>query len=62
MKPPNVFISKAGGRAEIVKLLDLGVSKGTTEGLDLTASGFVVGTPAYMAPSKHAVREERSAK
>lgn len=52
VKPPNVFIARAGGRAEIVKLLDFGVSKETAQPLDLTASGLVVGTPAYMAPEQ----------
>ena len=56
VKPPNVFVSKAGGRAEIVKLLDFGVSKDTLsktgEALDLTASAVIIGTPAYMAPEQ----------
>ncbi len=51
LKPDNVFLV---GAAPIVKLLDFGIAKllGTDPGIDRTATGALIGTPAYMSPEQ----------
>jgi len=51
IKPENIFIAELGGETDFVKLLDFGIAKATS-GADstLTNTGFIAGTPAYMAP------------
>lgn len=47
VKPGNILLTETG-RA---KLADFGIAK-STEGLDHTMTGMIVGTPAYLAPER----------
>lgn len=55
IKPDNIFLTQLAAIEDIVKLLDFGVAKLTTEG-SLTAHGARVGSPAYMSPEQAAGR------
>lgn len=50
IKPSNVFLPY--GDVEQVKLLDLGIARTHDVGWTLTATGSLLGTPAYMAPEQ----------
>jgi serine/threonine-protein kinase len=54
IKPDNVFLTEVSGVRDVVKVLDFGVARCTdAQGAsNLTATGAVLGTPAYMSPEQ----------
>ncbi|MFH0900786.1 MAG: serine/threonine-protein kinase [Pseudomonadota bacterium] len=52
LKPENIFLVRHGDDPDFVKVLDFGVSKcvAGNDASQLTAAGYVLGTPHYMAP------------
>ena len=55
LKPDNIFLQDVSGEKDFVKVLDFGLAKfvkGTFERANLTKTGYVVGSPEYMAPEQ----------
>ena len=54
MKPENVFLIERNGDPDFVKVLDFGISKMHSSGVDkgLTRTGMAMGTPTYMSPEQ----------
>ncbi len=65
MKPHNLFVTRHDGDPDFIKLLDFGIVRLNAPeqgGEHLTWTGFLVGTPAYLAPElwAGATADERS--
>ena len=57
LKPENVLLAEGEGGADVVKIVDFGMSKidrpaGSTAPLALTRKGVALGTPLYMSPEQ----------
>jgi serine/threonine protein kinase len=64
LKPANLFLTKSADGSSTVKVLDFGISKTTdhdadSEGMQLTKSTAVLGSPLYMSPEQ--INSARSA-
>ncbi len=58
LKPGNIFIVQRSHAPHIVKVLDFGIAKIASDGVDgvpfdtLTGAGVMIGTPRYMSPEQ----------
>src|SRR5258708_385546 len=53
LKSDNLMLASEGGR-KVVKLVDFGIAKTFDEATQLTAAGYMLGTPHYMSPEQAA--------
>ena len=57
LKPHNIMLATTAAGGEVAKLLDFGIAKTFDDAqTQLTATGFVLGTPQYMSPEQAAGR------
>jgi serine/threonine-protein kinase len=50
IKPENLFLTSMGGEHDFVKVIDFGIAKVANADGNMTGTGWVLGTPAYMSP------------
>jgi serine/threonine-protein kinase len=51
IKPGNIFLCRYGGESDFVKVVDFGLVKDVTSAAgNVTQTGLIAGTPAYMPP------------
>ena len=66
LKPDNIFILKEkAGKADYVKIIDFGISKFQPlagDGMKMTRTGAVMGTPYYMSPEQASGSREADAR
>ena len=51
LKPDNIFVCERPDRSELVKILDFGIARSSSD-TRLTGAGELFGTPQYMAPER----------
>jgi len=52
LKPKNLFLTRRLNGKPLVKVLDFGISKSTTDDLSLTSTTQTLGSPNYMSPEQ----------
>ncbi len=61
VKPSNVFLAVSYAGAVVPKILDFGIAKVTTSGIE-TTKGRALGTPSYMSPEQIVAQERVDAR
>jgi serine/threonine-protein kinase len=66
LKPDNIYVLKAkAGRSDFVKIIDFGISKFqplSGDGMKMTRTGAVMGTPYYMSPEQASGSQDADAR
>jgi serine/threonine protein kinase len=52
LKPGNIQLIERNGDSEFVKIMDFGIAKITETNTNLTKTGMILGSPAYMSPEQ----------